>query len=389
MDFTFARPPGIRFAPGLFNDISGIIGKYGHTAAIITGAHSLQESGKWDAFCLSLEHESIRYFHTAIADEPSPEFIDKAVSELRDKNVDVVCAIGGGSAIDSGKAISAMLAVDGTVFNYLEGVGKGWRHNGSKIPFVAVPTTAGTGSEATKNAVLSCVGAEGFKKSLRHDNFVPDEAVIDPELMLSCPADITAACGMDALTQLIESYVSPKSSPITDALAFDGLKSVRDNLLSAVSAGSGSVEVRCRMAYASLLSGITLANAGLGIVHGLASVIGGFYKISHGVICGSLLVSATRTNIDALINRGDNALLNRYARLGVLLSGSESGDKIENCNQLIKVLELWTEKLKVPMLREYNICSLDIEKIAAATANKNNPVVLNTQDIGEIIERRI
>ena len=181
-----------------------------------------------------------------------------------------------------------MLPLSDGIINYLEGVEL--NPPGSTVSFIAVPTTAGTGSEATKNAVISSIGESGFKKSLRHDNFIPDIAVIDPQLMLSCPETLTAACGLDAIAQLLESYVSSKSNPITDALAFDALTKAIPAFEVAVKDGHKNLEARASMAYGALISGITLANAGLGIVHGFASPIGGFFDIPHGVVCGTLLL---------------------------------------------------------------------------------------------------
>ena len=200
--------------------------------------------------------------------------------------------------MDAGKAIAAMLPLHEPVKNYLEGVGTR-SHPGVKLPFIAVPTTAGTGSEAAKNAVLSETGEKGYKRSLRHNNFVPNVAVIDPILTLSCPPATTAASGMDAFTQLLESYLSTAGNPITDALAYEGLRQVSGNLLHAFRSGD-DLNARIGMALAAFLSGLTLTNAGLGLVHGFAASIGGYFPIAHGVICSSMMPAVNRVTVRRL-----------------------------------------------------------------------------------------
>lgn len=388
--FTFARTPKIYFGSGKFNEINKIIAGFGQTVLLVTGAKSLKNSGKLDNLLKSFENYSIDTFLCSIHREPSPDLIDEIVSEFKENHIDVVLAIGGGSVIDAGKAISAMLLQQDSVLNYLEGIGTK-DHNGVKIPFIATPTTAGTGSEATKNAVLSQVGPDGFKKSLRHDNLVPDVAVIDPELARSCPPKVTAACGMDAFTQLLESYVSSNASPMTDALAYSGIKYLKDNLVPAYSTNADDVQVRAAMAYASLISGITLANAGLGIVHGLASPIGGFFDIPHGVVCGTLIGEATKVNIEYLKNKtgSDDSALQKYAEIGRLVSGSDSQNIKYCCNLLIEQIDEWTELLELPHLNEYGINASDLDKIIEKTANKNNPIRLGKKEIKKILVARM
>ncbi|MBA7532352.1 Long-chain-alcohol dehydrogenase 1 [subsurface metagenome] len=319
--------------------------------------------------------------------------MDEIAANFRSKNIDLIIGIGGGSVTDAGKAISAMIPKDDSIKNYLEGVGTK-THDGTKIPYIAIPTTSGTGSEATKNAVISNIGSEGFKKSLRHDNLIPNIALIDPDLMISCPPSITGACGMDAFTQLLEAYVSTKASPMTDALAYSGMRYMNKNMIPACTSGASDVNVRATMAYGSLMSGITLANAGLGIVHGLASPIGGFFDIPHGVVCGTLLAEATKMNIKKLKEQGvaGKAGLKKHANIGALLSGNESiveGKMDEYCLILINTLEKWTEELKIDRLGKYGIISEDIEKIVKKASLKNNPVNLIKEDIETIVINRI
>jgi alcohol dehydrogenase class IV len=390
LKFGFARCPRIYFGPGTFRELREIVPRWGRKALIVTGASSFQASGRLEELQGWLDEELVSYFHVAVKGEPSPELVDGMVEEYRGSGIEVVLSVGGGSAIDAGKAISAMLLEKDSVLDYLEEVG-GKEHSGRKVPFIAVPTTAGTGSEATRNAVLSRVGPDGFKKSLRHDNFVPEVAVVDPELALSCPTRVTASSGMDALTQLLESYVSPGSSPLTDALALSGMERVRDNLLPACGAGSSDVEVRAGMAYAALLSGITLANAGLGVVHGFAAAIGGLYSIPHGVICGTLLGAAVRANISALrgMGAGGEAALKKYARAGALLSGGEKASVDEGCALLVEVIQRWTRELHLPRLGEFGITSSDVDGIVERTEPKNNPAPLDRRTLRSIILERL
>ncbi len=391
--FNFANIPQIIFGAGKLNELYSIIPKFGNEVLFVIGGSSLHQSGKWNEITAILESKSINFSSISISREPSPSLIDNTVARFRNKDLNLIVAIGGGSVTDAGKAISAMLTKEESVKNYLEGVGNKI-HDGKKIPYIAIPTTSGTGSEATKNAVISELGPKGFKKSLRHDNLVPNIAIIDPELMISCPLSISAACGMDAFTQLLESYVSPKASPITDALAFSGMKYISENILLACSSGASDVNIRAGMAYGSLMSGITLANAGLGIIHGLASPIGGLFDIPHGVVCGTLLSEATKTNIEILKNQGSKGklALMKHAQIGALLSSEyhiEEEKILDYCTSLIETLEIWTNDLKIDHLGKYGIEMKDVDKIVEKADLKNNPVNLSNENIKNIVLNRL
>jgi len=281
--FNFASIPHLIFGVGKLNELYNIIPKLGNNILFVIGGSSLKRSGRWDEIISGLARNSINFSYISVSGEPSPSLIDASAAQFRTESIDLVIGIGGGSVIDAGKAISAMIPKKASIKNYLEGIGNKI-HDGKKIPYIAIPTTSGTGSEATKNAVISEIGPNGFKKSLRHDNLIPNIAIIDPELMVSCPSSISSACGMDAFTQLLEAYVSTSANPMTDALALNGMKFMIENIIPACSYGAADVNVRTAMAFGSLMSGITLANAGLGIVHGLASPIGAFFEIPHGVV---------------------------------------------------------------------------------------------------------
>jgi len=393
LTFNFTSIPHIIFGARKLNELYNIIPKFGKNVLYVIGGKSLKESGKWDEIVNAMEKKSINISIISVYGEPTPTLIDEAAAKYKSKNIDLVVGIGGGSVTDAGKAISAMIPKEDSILNYLEGVGDKI-HDGKKIPYIAVPTTSGTGSEVTKNAVISEVGHEGFKKSLRHDNLIPNYAIIDPELVLSSPPSVSAACGMDAFTQLIEAYVSPRASPITDALAFAGMRYVKDAIIPVCSTHALDIGVRSAMAYGSLMSGIALANAGLGIVHGLASSLGGLFEIPHGVACGTLLAESTKMNITQLqkINKAGKKGLLKYAMVGALLAGKEGYENIDvsnYCSILIDTLEKWTNELNIDRLGKYGVTIKEADKIVEKAGLKNNPVQLRPEDIMEIVRNRI
>ncbi|MDB5104181.1 MAG: alcohol dehydrogenase [Fibrobacteres bacterium] len=394
--FTFSRIPPVHFGAGKLAVLPKVASSFGTEALLITGATSLKAAGRMAHVEEGLRQAGIRFHSLVIDAEPSTDFIDGTCARLRDRGFQVVIGIGGGSVIDGAKAISAMLPHSNSVLDHLEDVGRNVAHSGVKIPYIAVPTTSGTGGEMTKNAVMSMVGPEGYKKSLRHDNLIPDAVIVDPELMVSCPPHITAACGMDAFTQLLEPYLSPIASPLTDALAFSGLERIRDNLVPACTDRGGDLEVRAGMAYASMLSGVALANAGLGIVHGLASPIGGFFPIPHGVVCGTLVASATESNIAALRKRGGDiqaggnpGALAKYAKVGILFGGAAGKGEAWNCDYLVETLRAWTAILELPRLGAYGIRASDLDRIVEGASNRHNPVKLDRRELGELLSRRL
>jgi alcohol dehydrogenase class IV len=392
--FTFANTPKIIFETGSFQKLPEIIADYGAKVLIVTGGSSLYKSGRFDELSKGLKEHSISFSTVKVREEPAPDLIDEIANKYRGENISSIVAIGGGSVMDTGKAVSAMLTQDDSVLKYLEVVGEGKEHPGTKVPFIAVPTTSGTGSEATKNAVLSNVGQDGFKKSLRHDNFIPNIAILDPKLTTSCPASITAASGLDAITQLLGAYTSTAASPMTDSLSLKALKYAGASLMPAATDRADDPQVRAGMAYASLISGITLANAGLGIVHGLASAVGGYFDIPHGVVCGTLLGEATKSNIRLLRKNNNQFYLKKYAKAGAVLSGKESIDitihKSINhyCDLLVEIIENWIERLNIQRLGEYGVREDDLDKIAKKASNKNNPIQLDDEQIKELVRAR-
>lgn len=390
--FYLSRLPRVLFGPGTRAKLPELIQGYGRRALLVTGARSFQESPHWRDLQAALQAAGVEWSLVNVAGEPSPQFVDAVVDRERGRSWSVVVGIGGGSALDAAKAIAGLLIPGNSVMDHLEGVGPELPYRGPATPFIAVPTTAGTGSEATKNAVLSVQGPAGFKKSFRDEGLVAAYAVVDPDLLASCPRRVLAANGMDAFTQLLESFVSIRANPLTDALARSGLEAVRDGLLPWYEGTADAAECRTRMAFAALVSGITLAQVGLGSVHGLASPLGAFFPISHGVVCGTLVAAATRVNITALRARSPQApALRKYADVGRLLTLRDLDDDAA-IDALLATLEAWTQRLDLPRLSAYGVRSEDIPRIVAnsrGSSMKTNPIVLTDAEIGQIVAARL
>ncbi|PSJ18380.1 iron-containing alcohol dehydrogenase [Nitrosomonas supralitoralis] len=392
-NFSIARLPRIEFGTGVIKKLPDIVASYGSRILLVTGARSFINTSHWQALIDQLQQRTINWQHCVVAEEPSPALIDDLVKTYADHPLDVVVGIGGGSALDAAKAIAGLVKIQRSVMDYLEGVGPELPYQGPSIPFIAVPTTAGTGSEATKNAVLSVQGKNGFKKSFRHDKLVAEYAIIDPDLLASCPPDVIAANGMDALTQLLESYVSAKSKAFTDALAISGMHAARDALIPLYRQEGELQTHREKMAYAALLSGITLAQVGLGAVHGLASPLGAFYPIPHGVVCGTLVAPATRINIQSMLAREPgNKALAKYLHVAEILCQKRFVDPQSAYNALINLLAQWTSELALPRLSHYGLQETALDKVIAncrGSSMKTNPIVLEDEEIRQILLERI
>ncbi|WP_297323759.1 iron-containing alcohol dehydrogenase [Nitrosomonas sp.] len=392
-NFSIARLPRIEFGAGTLKKLPDIIAGYGSRVLLVTGVRSFTNTDNWQPFIEQLKQRTISWQHCTIAEEPSPALVDDLVKTYADHSFDVVVGIGGGSALDAAKAIAGLLKVQRSVMDYLEGVGPELPYAGPALPFIAVPTTAGTGSEATKNAVLSTQGEHGFKKSFRHDKLVAEYAIVDPDLLRSCPPEVIAANGMDALTQLLESYVSTKSNAFIDALAISGLQAARDALIPLYRQDGQLQEHREKMAYAALLSGITLAQVGLGSVHGLASPLGAFYPIPHGAVCGTLVASATRINIRSMLAREpNNQALAKYLHVAEILCQKRFIDPETAFTALIDLLAQWTAELALPRLSHYGLQETALDKVIAncrGSSMKTNPIVLNDEEIRQILLERL
>ncbi len=391
--FSISRLPHIVFGDGTLAQVPALTAGFGRRALLVTGGRSFRETPHWELLTAGLRRQDVAWEELRIDSEPSPQLIDAAVARFRDAVIDAVIGVGGGSVLDAAKAVAGLLPHGNSVMDHLEGVGPELPYQGPATPYIAVPTTAGTGSEATKNAVLSVQGQQGFKKSFRHDLLVPRYAVVDPLLLASCPPALIAANGMDAFTQLLESLVSSRANPFSDALAWSGLDAARKSLLEWHAGGPRAAAARRGMAYAALLSGITLAQVGLGSVHGLASPLGAFFPIPHGVVCGTLVAAATGINIRALRERDpDNPALGKYAQVGRLLSGRNLLPDGAACEALVEVLQSWTGQLGLPRLADYGVGEGDLGRIVTncrGSSMKTNPIVLTDDEVRAVLTARL
>lgn len=354
---------------------------------LITGAKSLRSSQYWRRMIETFDGLSVVWRDACIKNEPRDTDIDALTGEAVEFGADCILGIGGGSVLDCAKAVSAMCLHPLPVRYYLEGVGDR-NPDAVKLPCIAVPTTAGTGSEATSNAVISGILPVRYKKSLRHPAFVPDAAVIDPELYIGCPPDVSAAAGLDAVTQLIEAFVSVKHTIYTDMAAERGLGSASVSFEKSIENGNDR-QARFDMAFAAYCSGVALTHAGLGVVHGYASLMGAERDIPHGLACGTLLLPATRTIIGALEKEGDNFFLERYAQVGRILSRSPALKRSEALTALLSLLEDWIDKYCQVRLGSFGFSVEDGLKYIEEPLIKNTPAPLSRTEILGIFTDRL
>ncbi len=349
---------------------------------MVTGRSSTRSQRAEEALTLAgVEFEIVR-----TPGEPSIEQAREAARQGRALGAEFVVAWGGGSAIDLGKAAAALIPAKGDVLDYLEVIGGAQPLAAPALPSIAIPTTAGTGAEVTKNAVLSSP-ADAVKVSLRHDSMLPRLAIVDPELTLGCPVDITSATGLDALTQCLEPLVSRLHNPMTDALASEGLRRGARSLARAVERGD-DLEARTDMALCSLFGGLALANAKLGAVHGFAAPIGGMFPSPHGAVCARLLPVVCELNVRALESRAPaSPLRERYDLVARLLTGrhdATAADGLAFLNELV-------ERLAVPRLSSYGLTKDRFDELAhkasKASSMAGNPLVLEHDELLEILAR--
>lgn len=356
--FEFATAGRIIFGAGTLKEVASLAPPIGGKAMVVTGRSPARAAPLLEL--LPIPHTTF-----SIPGEPTVSIVIQGAEHARAERCDLVIGFGGGSALDAAKAIAALCTNPGDIFDYLEVVGKGQPLKHTPLPVIAIPTTAGTGAEVTRNAVL-CSPEHKMKVSLRSPLLLPKVAIVDPELTYNLPPTLTASTGLDALTQLIEPYVSIRANPMTDAICREGLRLATRSLRRAFDDGHDK-SAREDMALASLFGGLALANAGLGAVHGFAAAIGGMFDAPHGAVCAALLPEVMEANCPAS-NRYDEIVSSEWVR------------------------EL-RDHLKVPKLRAYGISAKEIpaicEKAAAASSMKANPVTLTQEQLMLILEQAI
>jgi alcohol dehydrogenase class IV len=384
MRFEFATAGRIVFGSGALAGIGAIAREHGRRALVVTGRDPSRAARLLELLTAAgTTHQTF-----SVAAEPTTDDVIRGVAQAREGECDFVIGLGGGAALDAAKAIAALLTNDGELHDYLEVIGRAQPLARPGAPCLAIPTTAGTGAEVTRNAVLASV-AHRVKVSLRSFHMLPRVALVDPELTFDLPASLTASTGLDALTQLIEPYVSIRANPITDALCVDGIRRVARSLRPAIERGRDPA-AREDMALASLYGGLALANAGLGAVHGFAGPIGGMFPAPHGAVCGALLPGVMEANLRALRTRSPQSpALGRYEEIARLITGrphATADDGLQWVRDLVAALP-------IPSLRAYGITLADsgtiVDAAAKASSMKANPLPLTHDELTATLERAI
>jgi alcohol dehydrogenase class IV len=372
--FALQLPQRIVFGPGSADSLPEAAAGYGGRILIVTGGNPGRVSTVLDALTAAASEVAM----IRVAAEPTLADARRAADAGRGMAADVVVAIGGGSVIDLGKAAAMLLGNGGDPLDYLEVIGRAAPITQPSLPFVAVPTTAGTGSEVTANAVLSSP-EDRVKASLRSPLMLPRLAVVDPALTVACPPPVTASSGMDALTQCLEPYVSHRANPVTDGWARIGLLSAGRGLRTAYRSGH-DLDARTDMALASVMGGLALANAKLGAVHGFAAALGGMAEVPHGAVCAALLSPVCRANLAV----APGSVAQRYDDI----AGWLTGDPEATARDGLRWIEETARLLAVPRLAEYGLTADDtaevVAKTAAASSMQGNPVPLGPEALAEI-----
>jgi alcohol dehydrogenase class IV len=372
----------VDFGRGTADGIGAAAAAFSDRALVVVGQDPARQAPRIDR----LREAGVTFEILHVPSEPTVDLVRQATLLARSQQVGVVVGIGGGSALDAAKAIAILATHPGDVLDYLEVIGAGKTLDREGLPMIAVPTTAGTGTEVTRNAVLASP-EHGVKVSLRSPRLLPRLAIVDPDLSSAMPPDLTARVGCDALTQLIEPFVSTRANPLTDAVCREGLRRAATALRTAVHQGSDS-NARESMAAAAMLSGLALANAGLGVVHGLAGPIGGVLSAPHGAICAALLPYAMEVNLRALGSRSPEAeALDRYAELGILLTGRSDAA----ADDAVAWVTALVADVGIPRLSAFGLSTqmvpMIVQRATVASSTRTNPVVLSEVELAEIIDR--
>lgn len=380
MQFEFTTAGQILFGVGMLRRVPEVAKEYGKRALLVTG----QRRAQTDELIDLLMSDGVAVEQFGITHEPTLDDLQAGVQQAKSCGCQVVIGMGGGSSMDTAKAISALTPNPGNPMDYLEVVGTGKSLTETPLPVIAIPTTAGTGSEVTRNATV-VVPEKQVKVSLRHRLMLPRAAVIDPELTLSMTPELTASTGMDALTQVIEPYVSSKANAFTDGFCRDGIARGARSLPRAYDHGN-DLEARTNMSLVSLYGGLALANSGLGAVHGLAAPLGGMVPIPHGTACAALLAPVMRANIQALRMRDpENQALKRYIEVAHWLTENSDADPMDG----VGWVEALHEKMMIPPLSSFGVKEAALREIAqkASVANsmKANPIRLTAEELEQVL----
>lgn len=379
MRFEFSTAGRIVFGPGVIAELPKLALAWGRRAFVVTGKDRIRRAG----IIAELEGAGFHCTLFGVDGEPTVDIAVAGGTAARAAGVNVVIAVGGGSVMDAGKAIAAFATNAGDPLEHLEVIGRGRPLRTAPLPFIAVPTTAGTGAEVTRNAVLGSP-EHGVKVSLRSPMMLPAVALVDPGLTLSLPRDLTASTGLDALTQLLEPFVSNRANPLTDALCREGIP-LAARALPAVCRNGRDAEARAGMSYASLLGGLALANSGLGVVHGFAAPIGGMFDAPHGAVCAAILPHGVRANISALRQRDpEGSALARYTEIARILTADAAALAEDGAIWLGELVR----DLGVPGLAAYGISTTDCAAVSAkaakASSMKANPVELTERELAQV-----
>jgi alcohol dehydrogenase class IV len=384
MRFEFATAQRIVFGPGCLKELGPVARELGQRALLAVG----MEPARAERAVGLLADAGLEAVIVKVGSEPTTDLVREAAATARERGCDVIVGYGGGSSIDSAKAVAAIVANGGDPLDYLEVVGRGKALSQPSLPVIAVPTTAGAGAEVTRNAVLLSP-EHGIKASLRSPTMLPRVALVDPELTVSLPPDVTASTGLDALTQLIEPFTSSRANPMTDGFCREGMVRAARSLRRAFEHGE-DLAAREDMSLASLLGGLSLANAGLGAAHGFAGVIGGTFHAPHGAVCAALLPPVMSMNLRALSERQpDSPALHRYDEIAAILTGSPAARAADG----VRWVQDLARDLRIPPLRAYGVTHEHVadvvQKAAVASSTKANPIVLAPAEFTEILEAAI